>query len=178
MPSMTRCPSLLRNLIPFARTLLMFLMDAWRFLRLCLRPSPALAAENLFLCKQLALYQERQIKPRHTKQATRMTLAWLARWFDWRHALVLGQPATLIRQTASQHPGSSSVLILLANSFTGTGGMSYIGISCKDFNCFANANQECHNVVTTSTHRTHSRGDRSGDQGGFSRRQPVYAHPR
>jgi putative transposase len=26
-----------------------------------------------------------------------MALAWLARWFDWRHALVIVQPATLIR---------------------------------------------------------------------------------
>jgi putative transposase len=94
---MTRCPSLLRNLIPLACTPLMLLVDAWRFLLLCLRPSPALAAENLFLRKQLALYQERQIKPRRTMQATRMALAWLARWFDWRHALVIVQPATLIR---------------------------------------------------------------------------------
>jgi putative transposase len=72
-------------------------MDAWRFLLLCLRPSPALAAENLFLRKQLALYQERQVKPRRPTQATRMALAWLADWFDWRQALVLVQPATLIR---------------------------------------------------------------------------------
>jgi putative transposase len=57
-------------------------VDAWRFLRLCLRPSPALAAENLFLRKQLALYQERQSKPHRPTQATRMVLAWLARWFD------------------------------------------------------------------------------------------------
>ncbi len=34
------------------------------YLGLCLRPSPILAAENLFLRKQLALYQERQVKPR------------------------------------------------------------------------------------------------------------------
>jgi putative transposase len=57
----------------------MLLMDAWRFLRLCLRPSPALAAENLFLRKQLVLYQERQITPRRPTQATRMALIWLAR---------------------------------------------------------------------------------------------------
>lgn len=94
---MIRCPSLLRNLMPLARTLLMFLMDAWRFLLLCLRPSPALAAENLFLRKQLAVYQERQIKPRRPTQATRMALACLVPWFDWCHALVLLQPATLIR---------------------------------------------------------------------------------
>jgi putative transposase len=94
---MTRYPSLLRNLVPLACTLLTLFMDAWRFLRLCLRPSPALAAENLFLRKQLALYQERQIKPRRPTQATRMALTWLAGWFDWRQALVLVQPATLIR---------------------------------------------------------------------------------
>jgi transposase InsO family protein len=75
----------------------MLLMDACRFLRLCLSPSPALAAENLLLRKQLALYQERQIKPHRPTQATRMALAWLAGWFDWRQALVLVQPATLIR---------------------------------------------------------------------------------
>jgi putative transposase len=94
---MIRCPSLLRNLMPLAGTLLMCLMDAWRFLLLCLRPSLALAAENLFLRKQLTLYQERQIKPRRPTDATRMALAWLARWFDWRQALVIVRPATLIR---------------------------------------------------------------------------------
>jgi putative transposase len=94
---MIRCPNLPRHIIHRARTLLMLLMDACRFLRLCLRPSPALAAENLFLRKQLALYQERQIKPRRPTQATRMALAWLAGWFDWCQALVLVQPATLIR---------------------------------------------------------------------------------
>jgi putative transposase len=94
---MIRCPNQLRNLMPLAGMLRMCLMDAWRFLLLCLRPSPALAAENLFLRKQLALYQERQIKPRRPTQATRMALAWLARWFDRRHVLVFVQPATLIR---------------------------------------------------------------------------------
>jgi putative transposase len=94
---MTRYPSLLRHVVPLACTLLMLLMDAWRFLRLCLRPSPALAAENLFLRKQLALYQERQTKPRRATPVTRMALACLARCCDGRHALVLVQPATLIR---------------------------------------------------------------------------------
>jgi hypothetical protein len=94
---MTRYLSLLCKVVPLARTLLILLMDAWRFLRLCLRPSPALAAENFFLRKQLALYQERHIKPCRPTQATRMALAWLTRWFDWRQALVLVQPATLIR---------------------------------------------------------------------------------
>jgi putative transposase len=62
-----------------------------------LRPSPALAAENLFLRKQLALYQERQMKPRRATHMTRLGFIWLARWFNWRPALPLVQPATLIR---------------------------------------------------------------------------------
>jgi hypothetical protein len=60
---MIRCPILPRNLMALARTLLMGLMDAWRFLLLCLRPSLALAVENLFLRKPLALCQERHVKP-------------------------------------------------------------------------------------------------------------------
>jgi transposase InsO family protein len=71
--------------------------DVGRFLFLCLRPSPALVAENLFLRKQLALYQERQIKPRCATNAIRMSLAWLSRLFAWRQALVIVQPATVIR---------------------------------------------------------------------------------
>jgi putative transposase len=97
---MIRCPNLPRHIIHIihrARMPLMLLMDAWRFLGLCLRLSPALAAENLFLRKQLALYQERQTKPRRPTQAIRMALAWLAGWFDWRQALCIVQPATLTR---------------------------------------------------------------------------------
>ena len=39
-------------------------MDLVRFLGASLRTRTALAAENLFLRKQLALYRERQVKPR------------------------------------------------------------------------------------------------------------------
>ncbi len=46
----------LRTFIPLIYTLLTLLCDGLRFLFLCLRPSPTLAAENLFLRKQLALY--------------------------------------------------------------------------------------------------------------------------
>ena len=45
----------------------------------------------------MALYLERPIKPRHATPATRLTLVWFAGWFDWRRALVIVQPATLIR---------------------------------------------------------------------------------
>jgi hypothetical protein len=77
---------------PRACTLLRFLGDALRFLCLCLRPSPMLAAGNLFLCKQLSLYQERHLKPRLATDAARFTLVWLARGFDWRQALLWSNP--------------------------------------------------------------------------------------
>jgi putative transposase len=57
------------------------------FLRLYLCPSPALAAEPLFLRKQRALYHERQIKPGRTTHTTRKALTWLTRGFDWRQIL-------------------------------------------------------------------------------------------
>ena len=61
---MTRFTPLLHTVLHFAGTLLTLLVDVVRFLRLCLRPSAVLAAENLFLRKQLALYQERHVNPR------------------------------------------------------------------------------------------------------------------
>ena len=43
-----------------------------------LRSRAQLAAENLFLKKQLALYLERQVKPRRADDATRITLGALS----------------------------------------------------------------------------------------------------
>src|SRR5262245_59369264 len=94
---MSRWTSMLHILLQLAGTLLTLLVDAGSLLRLCLHPSPALAAENLFLRKQPALYQERHIKPRRAPNATRLALIWLGRWFDWRQALYIVQPATLTR---------------------------------------------------------------------------------
>ena len=85
------------NLILFVSTLLSLVVDIVWFLWLCLRPPTTLAAENLFLRKQLALYQERHGTPRRAHNATRLTLVWRSRWFDWRQALVLVQPATFTR---------------------------------------------------------------------------------
>ena len=87
----------LRFLIRLACTLFTLLVDVVRFLRLCLRPSPALAAENLFLRKQLALYQEHHLKPQRATNTVRLALVGLGRWFDWRQALAVVQPATFLR---------------------------------------------------------------------------------
>jgi transposase InsO family protein len=94
---MTQCLRQLCYLWPLVSPLWLLLADTAHFLRLCLRPPTALAAEILFLRKQLALYQERQVKPRRATNAVRFTLVWLARWFDWRQALVLVQPQTFTR---------------------------------------------------------------------------------
>jgi putative transposase len=94
---MAQCPRWLRAFFHILGTLGILLGDSLQFLRLCLRCPTALAAENLFLRKQLALYQERHVTPRRATAATRLGLTWLSGWFDWRQALVIVQPATLLR---------------------------------------------------------------------------------
>jgi putative transposase len=68
--------------------------ESIRFLGSLLRSKWALAAENLFLRKQLALYQERQVRPRRATDATRLTMVLAARLFDWKEALISVRPAT------------------------------------------------------------------------------------
>jgi len=94
--AMTRLMHFIRHLGQFICTLLMLLGDAGRYLMCRWRAPAVLAAENLFLRKQLALYRERGIKPRCATPATRLALIWFARWFDWRQALVVVQPKTFI----------------------------------------------------------------------------------
>jgi putative transposase len=61
-----------------------------------LRPRTSLAAENLFLRKQLALYQERKVTPHRADNPTRLALVLLSRCFNWREALTIVTPKTLI----------------------------------------------------------------------------------
>ena len=72
-------------------------LDFIRFLGSLLLVRSALAAENLFLRKQLALYQERQVRPRRATDATRLIMIWAARLFDWKETLVMVRPQTLTR---------------------------------------------------------------------------------
>ena len=60
------------------------------------RSKASLAAEVLFLRKQLAFYQERKIKPHRFNDATRLSLLLLARLFDWKNALINVKPETLL----------------------------------------------------------------------------------
>lgn len=87
---MSAIERLLRALFAIVATMLQHAMCARR-------RKERLAAENLFLRKQLALFQEREIKPRRADDATRASLVWLSRAFEWRDALVIVKPATLIR---------------------------------------------------------------------------------
>jgi putative transposase len=70
--------------------------DWIHFLVVGLRSKTPLAAENLFLRKQLAFYQERGMKPRRLDDPTRLALVWLSRQFDWRSALTVVTPKTFI----------------------------------------------------------------------------------
>jgi putative transposase len=72
------------------------LLDFGRLLILGFRTRSALAAEVLFLRKQLALFQERKVKPRRADDSTRRMMATLSRMFDWRDALWNVKPDTLI----------------------------------------------------------------------------------
>jgi putative transposase len=91
---MTRFQRLIHNLTQPTCTLSTLVVYGLRYVLLCLRPSPVLAAENLFLRKQLALYRERDIRPRRATHATRLAMIRLARWFGWQQALATVQPAT------------------------------------------------------------------------------------
>ena len=80
-----------------AATVFDVLLNALQFLKAALHSHRQLAAENLFLRKQLALYVERRTKPRRATNATRLTLVILSRFIDWRPVLVIVQPDTLVR---------------------------------------------------------------------------------
>src|ERR1017187_4848400 len=72
------------------------LADLFRFMVLSLRSESSLAAENVFLRKQLGFYQERKIRPRRTFHPAQVTLILLSRWFNWRSALTVVTPRTFI----------------------------------------------------------------------------------
>jgi putative transposase len=72
-------------------------IDLLGLLRGAFRSRAYLAAENLFLRKQLAFYIERQVRPKRTDNATRLALVMLSRFVAWRELLVIVRPDTLVR---------------------------------------------------------------------------------
>src|ERR1700694_3843421 len=83
--------------IAFFQIILRLLADLVALAVLSLKPRRSIEAENLFLRRELALYIERGVKPRRVNATTRASLAFLSRLFDWRDALVVVRPETLIR---------------------------------------------------------------------------------
>src|SRR3954462_11230896 len=85
----TRLSRMVRNLRTIVNDGLSFFAAVWR-------RRTALAAENLFLRKQVALFREREKKAIPTTPGDGFLLSKLARGFDWRSALLIVNPATLI----------------------------------------------------------------------------------
>ena len=73
------------------------LRDSLQFLTTISRSRAALAAEILFLRKQLAYYQDHRIRTRRLRDASRLCLLFWSRLFDWQAALVVVKTSTFIR---------------------------------------------------------------------------------
>ena len=89
--------SWLRQPIQIAQTVMRLAAQVMHRVRMRLRSRTALAAETLFLKKQLALYQEPHSRWQGDITVTRFTLVWLSYWFDWQPALTIVQPETFKR---------------------------------------------------------------------------------
>src|SRR5580700_8158329 len=72
------------------------LSDLLPSFKLSFRSRTALLAENLFLRKQLAFYQERKARPRRLTDAARLSLVFCRAGFAGRMPLVIVKPETLI----------------------------------------------------------------------------------
>jgi putative transposase len=80
------------------KTLLAVARDGVRWLRLSVLPSCEVAARLLLAEKQLAMYQEREVRPQRAKPAERVSFSLLSRLVsDWRQRLVVVKPDTVCR---------------------------------------------------------------------------------
>jgi putative transposase len=80
-----------------AGILIRLVAETLRWVQLAFRSSRSIKVENLFLWRQLALYIKRGVKPRRIDAVTRFGLMLLSRFFNWRDALVVVRPETIIR---------------------------------------------------------------------------------
>ena len=84
---MRRAAQLLRSLLPI---LLITAGEGIQFLWLTVSSCAELSAEVLFLRKQLAFYQEHQVRPRGLTDAARFSLVLWSQVFNWKAALMIG----------------------------------------------------------------------------------------
>ena len=85
-----------RSLDSLLKFITNLVQDGLLFFRLMFRSRAALSAEVLFLRKQLAFYQERQAQPRRLNDSARFSLILWSRLCNWKEALVIVKPETLI----------------------------------------------------------------------------------
>jgi putative transposase len=84
-------------MLRFVQIAIQVAADVSRWWTLAFRSTQSINAENLFLRRQLALYIERGVKPRRIDSVTRIVLVILSRFFNWRDALVVVRPETMVR---------------------------------------------------------------------------------
>jgi hypothetical protein len=72
------------SLVHLFQSLRQLAVDLSRLLLLAAKSRSALAAENLFLRKQLALFQGRQVQPHRATDATRWLMVFLGKFFEWQ----------------------------------------------------------------------------------------------
>ena len=89
-------PNAVRSFTSLFGFVLDLMGDGLRFFRLSIRSHSALSAEVLFLRKQLAFYEERETQPRKLNNSARLSRVLWSHLFDWRSALVIVEPETLI----------------------------------------------------------------------------------
>jgi hypothetical protein len=80
-----------------AAILIQLIAEMLRWGRFAFPSSRSIKADNLFLRRQLALYIERGVKPRRIDPVTRIALTLPSRFFNWRDALVVVRPKTMMR---------------------------------------------------------------------------------
>ena len=85
------------SMLQLARALVRVATDVLRLVVLFWRSSSVIRVENLILRRQLAQYIERDIKPKRIDHATRVSLALFTTLFDWRDAVVVVRPSTVVR---------------------------------------------------------------------------------
>jgi hypothetical protein len=66
-------------------------------IRIGFRTRAEIITENLFLRRQLALYQERKARRRRPTPAAKLVLVVLGQFFPWVHALAIVRPSTFVR---------------------------------------------------------------------------------
>jgi putative transposase len=96
MPGVMRKPRRFKALDHLVTTFFGVGTGLLRFVPCLFRTRSALVAENLFLRKQLAFYRERDIEPRRLTDAAGICLVVWSRLFNWRNALLVVKPETLI----------------------------------------------------------------------------------